>query len=357
MFSTNRRRGAAGSLVIVVLSLVIAAAAIGGIIYMLTIRMPSQQQMAEVERAMLSTSGLGTPVKNKLDAKFVDANGDGIADPPADASQLLDPPTLAFSYIATEDPGQFKDTFKDLIAALSKATGRPVEYVSFTATEDELKAMADGKLHIVGLSTGSVPIAVDACGFVPVCSLGDSKGKAMSQMEIIVPADSTIQSVQDLKGKELTLTEPGSNSGYKAPLVLLKNDFGMLPGRDYGIVYSGGQDKSVAGIASKQYKAAAVASDVLQRDVASGLIKQGDFRSIYKSGSFPTAGLGYVYNLKPELADKIKDAMVKFDWSGTNLEKQFAATGQNKFTPVNYRDDWALVRKIDDEIGYVHQVK
>jgi phosphonate transport system substrate-binding protein len=357
MGSINRRRGAAGSLVVVILALVVAAAAIGGIIYMLTIRMPSQQQMAEVEKAMLSTSGLGKPVKNSLDPKFTDGNGDGIADAPGDASQLLDPPTLAFSFIATEDSQQFKDAFKDLLAAIEKATGKKVEYVPFTSTDDELKAMADGKLHIVGLSTGSVPIAVDACGLVPVCSLGDSKGKAMSQMEIIVPADSSIQSVQDLKGKELTLTDPGSNSGYKAPLVLLKNDFGMLPGRDYGIVYSGEQDKSVTGIASKQYKAAAVSSDVLARDVASGVIKQGDFRSIYKSGSFPTAGFGYVYNLKPELAEKIRNAILQFNWSGTGLEKEFSATGQNRFTPVNYKDDWALVRKIDDEIGYVHQVK
>jgi len=356
--SNQRPRGAASTLAVVILALIVAAAAIGAAIYIVTIQRPTQQQLGEVQQAVIHMSGLGTPVSNKLDAKFVDANGDGIADPPTDASQLIDPPTLVFSYIATEDPKQFEDAFKDFVAALSKATGRKVEYMEFTSTEDELKALRDGKLHIVGLSTGSIPIAVDACGLVPVCSLGDDKGKALTQMEIIVPSDSSIKSVQELKGHELTLTEPGSNSGYKAPLVLLKNEpYNMLPGRDYGIRYSGGQDKSIAGIASKQYQAAAVASDVLQRDVAAGAIKQSDFRSIFKSSSFPTAGLGYVYNLKPELAAKIKEAMVSYDWKGTSLEKQFAATGQNKFTLVNYKDDWALVRDIDNQIGYAHQVK
>src|SRR5262249_27182026 len=111
-------------------------------------------------------------------------------------------------------------------------------------------------------------------------------------------------------------------------------------------------------IAAKQYQAAAVASDVLQRDLGRGMIKEGDFRSIYKSDSFPTAGLGYVYNLKPELAAKIKDAILHFDWKGTSLEKQFTeSTGQSKFVPVNYNDDWSLVRKIDNEIGYAHEVK
>src|SRR2546430_5406247 len=148
MFSNNRRRGAAGSLVIVVLALVIAAGAIGGIIYMLTIRLPSQQQMAEVEKTMLHTSGLGTPVKNQLDARYTDANGDGVADAPTDPAQQIDPPTLAFSYIATEDPEPFKAAFKDFTDALAKATGKKIEYVTFTSTEDELKAMREGKLHI-----------------------------------------------------------------------------------------------------------------------------------------------------------------------------------------------------------------
>ena len=131
----------------------------------------------------------------------------------------------------------------------------------------------------------------------------------------------------------------------------------MLPGRDYGIRYSGGQDQSVKGIASKQYQAAAISSDVLQRDVSEGKIKTSDFRSVYKSSSFPAAGFGYVYNLKPELAAKVRDALLNFDWKGTSLEKQFGSTGQNRFVSVNYKDDWALVRKIDNEIGYAHQVK
>ena len=49
--------------------------------------------------------------------------------------------------------------------------------------------------------------------------------------------------------------------------------------------------------------------------------------------------------------------MLNYDWEGTSREKQFSATGQSKFTAVNYHDDWALVRDIDNQIGYAHQVK
>jgi phosphonate transport system substrate-binding protein len=42
-------------------------------------------------------------------------------------------------------------------------------------------------------------------------------------MEIIVPADSPIKTPADLKGKKVAFTEPTSNSGYKAPLAILKS--------------------------------------------------------------------------------------------------------------------------------------
>src|SRR2546423_13615609 len=99
-------------------------------------------------------------------------------------------------------------------------------------------------------------------------------------MQIIVPADSPIKGPSELRGHELALTEPGSNAGYKAPLVRLEKESHLLPGRDYGIRYSGNYEKSIQGIGSKMFQAAAVASDVLKRDTAAGVIKAGQYRVI-----------------------------------------------------------------------------
>ncbi len=89
-------------------------------------------------------------------------------------------------------------------------------------------------------------------------------------------------------------------------------------------------------------EAAAVAADMLSRiPVASGAIKPDQYRTIFISESFPTAGLGYVYNLKPELAQKIRDALLSFDFKGTSLEEEFSSAKQTKFAPVNYKEDWS----------------
>ncbi|HEY1629443.1 MAG TPA: phosphate/phosphite/phosphonate ABC transporter substrate-binding protein [Tepidisphaeraceae bacterium] len=302
---------------------------------------------------------LSHSVVNKLDAHFTDANGDLVADPPADEKDQLDPPKLVFTYIPVPQDAEnnpYPKAFIEFVQHLSQVTGKPAEYQTYTSLNDELKAMRDGQLQVAGFNTGAVPMAVDACGFVPMWKLATARGEASYRMQIIVPTDSDMRSVDDIRGHELTLTEPGSNSGYKAPLLLLRSVFQLEPGKDYVLRYSGGHDESIKGIASKQYQCAAVASDVLLRDTYKGDITQQQFRVLYDSEAFPTACFGCAYNLKPPLAEKIRQAFATFDWKSTGLEKEFANAGQSQFVPANYKDDWSLIRQIDNETGVQHKI-
>jgi phosphonate transport system substrate-binding protein len=149
----------------------------------------------------------------------------------------------------------------------------------------------------------------------------------------------------------MTFTDLGSNSGFKAPLVLLRNDFHLEPGIHYDVNVSYSHEKSIEGIAKRKFEAAAVADELLKRAVSRGLIEESQFRSIYHSEDFPPAAIGYVYNLKPELADQIRAALLSFDWKGTPLAKAYGPAGKARFVPISYKDQWSFVRYIDDEIG------
>lgn len=303
-------------------------------------------------------TGLARPVHNRLDSKFTDADGDLLADPPTSPDAWIDPPTLFFSYIAEEDPEPVATAWAGFVEQLSEKTGKPVEYVRLGDTAEQIKALADGRLHVTGLNTGNVPAAVNLCGFIPVARVtAGEPGGGMHRMLFIVPADQDIKSCADLKGKTIALTNVGSNSGYHAPLVTLKDEFKLLPSTDYTIVYSGSHDASIAGIAAGRYVAAAVASDLLDRAVEAGRIAKDKYRVIYKSEAFPNAGVGYVGTLKPELAEKVKSAILGYEWKGTPLEAFFAGSGQTGLAPVNYKDDWANVRRIHDAGGYAYQLK
>lgn len=333
---------------------VVIVAAIAAFVYVVSarsIRSLMHDNQVLYERAVMRISGLENPVINKLSDKFTDANQDGLADTPTDPAKLIDPPTLTFSFVATDSPEMYRDVFKDFTAYLSKQVGRPVEYTMFTSTDDELRALRDGKLQIAGLNTGNVPTAVNLAGFIPVASFAQADGNRFIHTSIIVPADSPIHSVGDLKGRVLALTVVGSNSGFNAPMVALKQDHGLVPGQDYQVVFSGGHEQSIRAIANKTYESAAVASDLLDRAVARGEIKPAQFRVIFESAGYPPAAFGYVYNLKPELAAKIKAAMLGFTFAGTGLEKEFAPAKQTKLAAIDYGKDFEPVRRIEDASG------
>jgi hypothetical protein len=56
------------------------------------------------------------------------------------------------------------------------------------------------------------------------------------------------------------------------------------------------------------------------------------------------------YNLSPELRTAIHDALVDFSLKGTGLEGEFGAD-VTKLVPVNYKDDWANTRRIDQVVA------
>jgi len=64
-----------------------------------------------------------------------------------------------------------------------------------------------------------------------------------------------------------------------------------------------------------------------------------------------------VYNLKPELQDKIREAFFSFDWEGTKLQKEFEKSGEAKFIPITFKEDWDVIRKIDAANGVSYACK
>jgi phosphonate transport system substrate-binding protein len=77
-------------------------------------------------------------------------------------------------------------------------------------------------------------------------------------------------------------------------------------------------------------------------------------RVIYTSERFPPAALGHAHDLVPELTEAIRTTLLEFEWAGTGLE---AALGSDatKFVPVSYKDDFAIVRRIDDTYGSAYE--
>jgi phosphonate transport system substrate-binding protein len=290
-----------------------------------------------------------------LDAQYCDRDGDLTADLPLDPADWADPDTLIFSYTPVEDPAVYQSVWQGFLDHLSETTGKKVVFFPVQSNAAQLEAMRSGRLHIAGVNTGGNPIAVACAGFVPFAMMAANDGSFGYNMEIIVPADSAIQSPADLKGKTLAFTSPTSNSGSKAPQALLKADFGLIVDQDYKTAYSGKHDNSVIGVANKDYEAAAVANSVMKRMFDRGVVDKANVRTIYTSARFPTTGYGLAHNLHPELAAKIKQAFFTYKWEGSALKEEFQA--EDRFVAIYHKSDWDIIRKIDTANGVTYDCK
>ncbi len=293
--------------------------------------------------------------RGDLDRAYCDRNGDLVADAPTDPKQLVNPSTLIFAYTPVEDPSLYAKVWDGFIKHAEKVTGKRVVFFPVQSNAAEIEAMRSGRLHIAGVSTGPTPIAVNCAGYVPFAIMGTQAGSFGYEMEIIVPTDSPIKSPADLKGKKLAFTAPTSNSGFKAPSVLLESEFQLVAKRDYEPVFSGKHDNSVLGVANKDYEAAAIANEVMFRMFERKVVDKAKIRTIYKSETFPTTSYGHVHNLDPALAAKVKEAFFTFPWEGSALKAEFKT--EDRFVPITYQKDWNVIRKIDGASGVKYSCK
>jgi phosphonate transport system substrate-binding protein len=285
--------------------------------------------------------------RGELDTLYCDDNKDLVADAPKDASKWKDPSTLVFAYTPVEDPAVYANAFKPFTEYLAQCTGKRVVYYPVQSNSAEIEAMRSGRLHVAGFSTGPTGFAVNMAGAIPFAAKGTEKGPQGYNLLAIVKKDSPYQKLSDLKGKRVAHTAPSSNSGNLAPRVLFPPE-GLKPDEDYKPLMSGGHDKSALGVASGDYDMAPVASDVYDRMALRGTVKGDEMRILYKSPIFPTSSFAYAHDLKPDLAKKMVDCFYAFRFT-PEMQKEF--NGDDRFFPITYQKDWAVVREIAEKTG------
>jgi phosphonate transport system substrate-binding protein len=280
--------------------------------------------------------------KTSMDAGYCDENRDLLPDAPKDPAQLKNPDTLVFMYTPVQDASVNEKIFAPVTKYLAECTGKNVTYARIQSDAEEMEAMRNGQLHIAGYASGTTVFAVNKAGAVPFAAMGTGDKFAGYHLLFIVKKESPYKKLDDLKGKKVAHVSETSNSGHMAPLALLPRN-GLIPGVDYQPVFSGKHDKSILGVKSGEYDAAPVASDVFNRMISQGQIKESDFRVLYNSPRFPTSSIAYAYNLQPALRDKIVKCFFSFRHPA-EMQKTF--DNADRFVPITYASDWEIIRTV-----------
>jgi phosphonate transport system substrate-binding protein len=305
---------------------------------------------------LVSMNGVANAAcKNRgdLDVIFCDEDGDLLADTPESSDKWLDPATLVFSYTAVEDPSVYENVFSELMEHIAMKTGKKVKWYGPESYAAQVEAMRSGRLHVSGFAAGATVYGVNLGGFHPQAMMGNKDGTFRGyKLWLITHKDTDIYKVEDLKGRKIAHVTPSSNSGNQAPRALFKN-MGVVPDVDYKVIYSGKHDNSIMGVVNKDYDAAPVASTVMQRMMERGIFKPSEVRIIWESDQFPGTSYGCVYNLAPKLQEKVREAFLTFDWTGTGLAKDFGKRADS-FIPVDYTKHWKVIRTIQKENNVIY---
>ncbi|HWE02682.1 MAG TPA: PhnD/SsuA/transferrin family substrate-binding protein [Tepidisphaeraceae bacterium] len=309
---------------------------------------------------MVRAMGMIAPAHKRLNAEFLDSRGSLLADPPTSPGATLDPPTLILAHISGDDAEGPAIPWEDLEKHIAAVTGKTVEDAPFENSRGQIDDIKNGKITIVALHAAETPFLVNNCGFQPQAVYGDKTGVIGNHLNIIVPTDSQITKAADIRSHSLVCTVPNSITGYRAAVALLMKNEGLRPNVDYAVTWSLGQKKSIHGVIKKTFTSAAVSDDKLQSMVHQGKINPADFRTIYSSEVIPRTTIGYFYNLKPELAAKIRGEILSFkpdrpvaaketgEAESANTDLSGGTSNSLRFIAIDYKRDFELVRLIDD---------
>ena len=280
--------------------------------------------------------------RGELSPLYCDEDRDLTADAPKDKSKWRNPASLLLSYSPQEDTAAYEKMWAPYVSHMAQCVGRPTKFLQVFSSAAVVEALRSGRIQFSLLATGDTPFAVNIGGAVPYAGIGIAKELLSYHVAVLVKNDSAFRKLADLKSRRVAHTAPSSNSGNLAPRALFPAE-GLIPDKDYKVIYSGKHDNSVIGVLNGDYDAAAVADDVLDRMLSRGLIKSNAYRIIYKSKPFPAGSMVHAHDLEPALSARLKACTFSYAFSA---ELKTAFQGADQFLPLNYQRDFEAVRAV-----------
>jgi|GEM_PF-214438 len=141
------------------------------------------------------------------------------------------PDVLRFSDTGVEGLEQLVVEFEDFRVAMEEATGKEIEFFPISGRTAAGTALEFDEIDLLLTGPAEYVVLQSEADAIPVTGVTRPGYKAM----IVVPADSDIETIEDLEGRTVLTKEVGSTSGHLGPLAMLV-DAGLEPGSSVEVI-------------------------------------------------------------------------------------------------------------------------
>jgi len=227
------------------------------------------------------------------------------------------PAVLYMAIVIDDGNAEQENAFTDFRTAMEAYIGIPVEMVPGVTHLVAIEAMRAGNLHLMW---GSPFVYLLAQQTMDVERLAITSSPNATNKAVFVTGQDDIHSIDDLKGRTFGFASPASASGFLYPMYYLINRYGvsrdeiLTPGVLFGeVVFSGGNNASIAGVAHGDFDGAAVGNIQFNNAINSGLISADDVRVLGYTTNIPNPGYIANTNLPEELRRDIQSFLLSWD--------------------------------------------
>jgi phosphonate transport system substrate-binding protein len=213
---------------------------------------------------------------------------------------------LQVGLIPNENPEEVEAQYQPLEDYLKKELGREVELSVPTTYNAVVEAMVSGELDLAYFGGLTYVQARQRADVHPLFTeVNPRTGTTKYRSVIIVPADSKVEKVEDLEGKDFAFGSVSSTSGSLYPSIML-NQAGIDYRTDLGeVVYTGGHDTTAQAVANGRVAAGGLEDRILYGLQEDGIIEKNKVRVIGESDPIE----GYPWVVRDALSDKDEQAL------------------------------------------------
>ena len=254
---------------------------------------------------------------------------------------------IIMGLIPAENNEEMVAKFEPMRALLEKKLGQKVKVFTATDYTGVIEGMKKKRVDIAWFGPLSYYLAEQEAGAEAFAVGVNESGKSTYRSIFVVPGDSPVKSLKDLKGKSVAFVDPASTSGGLMPTYMVKKETGMMPQEFFGkFTYAGSHDAAELAVKNKTVDAAADNDITYPKMLAKGLITKESNRVLLESPDLPGSPLVYRGDLPADLKKKIQDAIV-------NAHKDIKVSGYGNIVRYDAVKpaDYQMIRNMVKELG------